>query len=82
MSDVQIHLTYYASLRERRGTDRETMEVRSASLRDLYRTLAGAYGFSYAEEQIRPAVNDELGPWDRPLRDGDRVVFVPPVSGG
>jgi sulfur-carrier protein len=79
---VQIHLTYYASLREQRGTDRETIEVVSAGLRDLYRALVGSYRFSYAEEQIRPAVNDELSQWDRPLSDGDRVVFVPPVSGG
>jgi sulfur-carrier protein len=79
---VQIHMTYYASLRERRGTDRETIEVESASLRDLYRKLAGTYRFSFTEEQIRPAVNDEFSRWDRPLGDGDRVVFVSPVSGG
>ena len=79
---MRIHLTYYASLREQRGTDRETIEVASDSLRDLYRALAGAYRFSCAEEQIRPAVNDQLSQWDRPLGDGDRVVFLPPVSGG
>jgi sulfur-carrier protein len=79
---VQIHLTYYASLREQRGTDRETVDVASPSLRELYRTLAGIYRFSYAQEQIRPAVNDELTPWDRPLADGDEVVFISPVAGG
>jgi molybdopterin converting factor small subunit len=79
---MRIHLTYYASLREQRGTDRETIEVGSASLRDLYRALVRSYRFSYAEEQVRPAVNDEFSQWDRPLGDGDRVVFVPPVSGG
>jgi sulfur-carrier protein len=79
---MRIHLTYYASLREQRGADRETLEVAGPSLRDLYRALVGAYRFSFAEEQIRPAVNDELSPWDRPLTDGDRVVFLPPVAGG
>jgi molybdopterin synthase sulfur carrier subunit len=79
---VRIHVTYYASLRERRGTDRETLDVDSASLRALYRGLASTYRFSYTEEHIRPAVNDELSSWDRPLNDGDRVVFVSPVAGG
>jgi len=79
---MQIHLTYYAILREQRGADRETVDVASPSLRDLYRTLAGTYRFSYAEEQIRPAVNDELSPWDRRLVDGDQVVFISPVAGG
>lgn len=79
---MRIHVTYYASLRERRGTDSETLEVDSASLRELYRGLASTYRFSYGEEHIRPAVNDAFVPWDRVLRDGDRVVFVSPVSGG
>lgn len=79
---MQIHMTYYASLRAQRGTDRETLDVGSPSLRELYRTLATTYRFSYGEEQIRPAVNDEFTPWDRALSEGDRVVFVSPVSGG
>ncbi len=79
---MQIHLTYYASLRELRGADRETIEVVSNSLRDLYRILALRYQFPYAEEQIRPAVNDELTSWDRRLTEGDHVVFVSPVAGG
>ena len=79
---MQIHLTYYASLREQRGTDHETIELGGISLRALYRQLAETYRFSYTEEHIRPAVNDEFIPWDRPLDDGDRVVFVSPVSGG
>lgn len=79
---MQIQVTYYASLREQRGTEREVLEVDGGSLRDLYRRLAHTYRFSHAEQQVRPAVNDEFKPWDRPLSDGDRVVFVPPVSGG
>lgn len=79
---MRIHVTYYASLRERRGTDHETVDLDSASLRELYRGLASRYRFLYTEEQIRPAVNDEFSSWDRPLSDGDGVVFVSPVSGG
>lgn len=79
---MRIYITYYAGLREQRGATRETIEVTSTSLRDLYRALTRSYRFSYAEEQIRPAVNDQLSPWDRPLVDGDQVVFISPVAGG
>jgi len=28
------------------------------------------------------AVNDEFSDWDIKLNDGDRLVFIPPVTGG
>ena len=31
---------------------------------------------------IGPEVNDEFGDWSQPLKDGDTVVFLPPVAGG
>jgi len=31
---------------------------------------------------LKVAVNEEFAAWDRPLADGDRVVFIPPVAGG
>jgi molybdopterin synthase catalytic subunit len=30
----------------------------------------------------KPAVNLEYTTWDHPLREGDEVAFIPPVSGG
>ena len=31
---------------------------------------------------LRVAVNAEFAAWDRPVRDGDEIVFLPPVAGG
>jgi sulfur-carrier protein len=28
------------------------------------------------------AINDEMADWNRTLRDGDEVLFFPPVAGG
>jgi molybdopterin converting factor small subunit len=28
------------------------------------------------------AINDAFEPWAAPIRDGDAVVFLPPVAGG
>jgi molybdopterin synthase sulfur carrier subunit len=79
---VRINIRYFAILREQRGLDEEDLDRTSPSLRELYRDLRRSHAFSVAEEHIRPAVNDELCDWSRPLQDGDRVVFIPPVAGG
>jgi sulfur-carrier protein len=79
---MQVHLTYYAILRERRGLDRETIDVSDGSLRALYQGLRQAYDFPYDEKHIRPAINDAFCPWERTIADGDHVVFVSPVAGG
>lgn len=79
---MKITIHYYAILREQRGLDEETVEVHSSDLRHLYRRLHDAFAFSPEEGHVRPAINDEFCEWTRPIADGDRVVFVPPVAGG
>jgi molybdopterin synthase sulfur carrier subunit len=79
---MQIQISYYAQLREQRGLAHENVQIESPNLRELYRGLARAHRFTLAEETVRPAVNDAFCPWERPLADGDHVVFIPPVSGG
>jgi sulfur-carrier protein len=79
---MHITIHYYAILREQRGCDAESWEASSSSLHDLYRELQEAFHFTLPAAHVRPAVNDEFCAWDRPIADGDRVVFVPPVAGG
>ena len=33
-------------------------------------------------DSARLAVNQEYRPWETPLRDGDEIGLIPPVSGG
>ncbi len=77
-----VYIQYYAILREQRGCSSETVETLAGTVGELYAELHGRYGFSLGAPSMRAAVNAELQPWDRPLRDGDTVVFVPPVAGG
>ncbi len=79
---MNICVSYYAILREQRGLAKETLRIESCDLRQLYRDLARSHGFALDEEHVRPAVNDQFCDWDRPLAEGDVVVFVPPVAGG
>ncbi len=79
---MHIRITYYAVLRDCRGLDREDLTTDVASLQQLYRDLARAHAFPVDEAHVRPAINDEFCAWDRPVHDGDHVVFIPPVAGG
>ncbi|HEX7508743.1 MAG TPA: MoaD/ThiS family protein [Polyangia bacterium] len=79
---MKIQIQYFAMLAEKRGLRDEWLNVETPDLAALYDTLAKRHGFPLTRASIRPAVNDALCAWNYPVRDGDRVVFVPPVSGG
>jgi molybdopterin converting factor small subunit len=79
---MKIQIQYFAMLAEKRGLTEEWLTVETPDLAALYDALARLHGFPLPRASIRPAVNDALRAWNYPVRDGDRVVFVPPVSGG
>jgi molybdopterin-guanine dinucleotide biosynthesis protein A len=78
----QINVQYYALLREQAGRSSESVVTTAMAPRDLYQELKGRYPFSLAPEMLRVAVNSEFGDWGQRLREGDSVVFIPPVAGG
>ena len=77
-----VNLQYYAQLREQAGTSGEQVTTTATSLRVLYEELRTARGFSLTADALKVAVNAQFSAWDRPLRDGDTIVFIPPVAGG
>jgi molybdopterin converting factor small subunit len=79
---MRIQVQYFAMLAEKRGLSEEWLTVETPDLAALYHALAKQHGFPLPPTSIRPAINDAFRAWDHQLRDGDRVVFVPPVSGG
>jgi molybdopterin-guanine dinucleotide biosynthesis protein A len=79
---LQINVQYYALLREQAGRSSESLVTTANTPRALYQELKGRYPFSLAAEMLRVAVNSEFGDWGQRLRDGDSVVFIPPVAGG
>jgi molybdopterin synthase sulfur carrier subunit len=48
----------------------------------LFAELAARDGTVGVTSGVRFAVNDEFAPPDHPLKAGDKVVFMPPFSGG
>lgn len=77
-----VNLQYYAQLREQAGASSEQVQTTAASLHELYDELRVKHGFSLAADALKVAVNAQFSAWDRPLRDGDTIVFIPPVAGG
>jgi molybdopterin synthase sulfur carrier subunit len=77
-----VNLQYYAQLREQAGVGSEQVTTTAHSLRALYEELRQRRGFSLTADALKVAVNAQFSAWDRPLRDGDTIVFIPPVAGG
>ena len=79
---IDVHVQYFAVLRERAGLSQETVATAAATAAELFDELAARHPFGLPRSMLRVAVNDEFADWSRPLDAGDRVVFIPPVAGG
>ncbi len=79
---MQLRVNYFAWLRERAGCDGEAIDTSAATPAQLWTELDARHDFSTERRHLRVAVNDAFVGWDTPLSEGDRVVFIPPVSGG
>jgi molybdopterin synthase sulfur carrier subunit len=77
-----LTVQYFAILREQRGLTAEKLVTAAVSPTALYEELRARHRFTLPADRVRAAINDEFVAADAPLRDGDRVVFIPPVAGG
>jgi molybdopterin converting factor subunit 1 len=77
-----VHIQYFAVLREQAGRGSEAIQTVAADPEGLYEELRRLRGLSMPRSMLRVAVNEEFADWQRPLEEGDRVVFIPPVAGG
>ena len=78
----QLRLQYYALFREQAGRQAEAVDTSARTPAALYAELAQRHGFGLPASQLRVAVNAAFCDWQHELRDGDEVVFIPPVAGG
>ncbi|MDM0046310.1 molybdopterin converting factor subunit 1 [Variovorax dokdonensis] len=83
---MQIHLRYFASVREALATGAETLSTSAttlAQLRDELIARGGVYAQVLARGRaVRMALDQEMSGEDAVLRDGCEVAFFPPVTGG
>ncbi len=77
-----VHMEYVAMIRETIGRDREALPTAASTVAALYDDLVTRYRLPWPKAAIRPAVNDRISAWDTPIADNDRILFLPPSSGG
>ena len=83
---MTITIRYFASVRERVGIERETVDTDAATVGALRRELL-ARGGAWAEalslqRTVRAALDQTLVDEEAPLAPGSEVAFFPPVTGG
>ena len=79
---IAVTVQYFAILREQRGLTEEKLTTTATTPTALYDELRAQHKFTLPADRVRAAVNDEFVGATAPLRDGDRIVFIPPVAGG
>jgi molybdopterin converting factor subunit 1 len=77
-----VLVRYFALLREQRGLAEERVTTSAATAAELYEELRLRHRFSLPAASLRVAVNDEFAGWGDAVREGDALVFIPPVAGG
>jgi molybdopterin converting factor subunit 1 len=81
---VRVNVRFFAGIREAVGRPEVQLEVPDgATPEDVWRRLAADHpALAGRRPSLGAAVNRRYSAFDATLRDGDVVVFVPPVSGG
>lgn len=79
---ICVHVQYFAILRDLTKKDEEDRSTEAVTAKELYEEVSHEFGFQFDVENLRVAVNDTFSEWDYELKEGDKIVFIPPVSGG
>jgi molybdopterin synthase sulfur carrier subunit len=85
---MQIHLKFFASLREAVGTGSESVSLpadvtTAGQARDFLRARGGVWAEALADgKALRIALNQQMTDAAAPLTDGCELAFFPPVTGG
>ena len=81
-NSIKIQVIYFAILRELTGLDKETFSIKQGNKpADVLTSINERHEIDLGIS-FKIAVNDEFSDWDIELNEGDRLVFIPPVTGG
>ena len=81
---MRVKVLFFAALRERvRRSEAEWTLPDGATVADLWEAVVVAHpDVEPLASSMSFAVNQEYAERGHPLRDGDEVALIPPVSGG
>ncbi|MFZ0640953.1 MAG: molybdenum cofactor biosynthesis protein MoaE [Candidatus Acidiferrales bacterium] len=79
-----LRVLFFGQLRDIVGAAEQSFDAADgARLEDLYSSYTQKFPrLAQFRESVAAAINQEYCPWNRQLRSGDEVAFLPPVSGG
>ena len=79
---IKINIQYFALLREITGCASESISVQANSTpKTVYKKLIKQYALPN-HNRLKVAINDCFCSWDSRLSKDDKIVFIPPVTGG
>lgn len=81
---IEVELKWFSVLAEHRGKRKETLNISAGTTgAELIEKLSGEFPvLDKYQQYIRIAVNHEYSDPQTELRDGDKIAFITPVSGG
>src|SRR5207302_5488141 len=80
---MNVRVVLFAKPRELVGRPNVDLALPAgATAADAWSQLSTRYDLGPLPRSFRCAVNSEYAGWDAPLKDGDELAVIPPVSGG
>ena len=79
---MKIGVRYFALFREQAGCDAESVEWAGGTAAELFQLMAERHPLLRNQAAALVAINDEMSDWTSTLKEGDEVLFFPPVAGG
>jgi len=77
-----IEIKWFAAYREAAEVAAETVHTDAATAAELFAEMQRKHPALASFSAALLAINNEMADWNRPLQDGDEVLFFPPVAGG
>jgi len=79
---MKIKVRYFALFREQAGVESESVDWSGGTAAELFQQMADQHTALMPEAAALVAINDEMSGWEISLREGDEILFFPPVAGG
>ena len=79
---MKVKARYFALFREQAGCESESIEWQGGTPAELFALATTLHASLNIQTAALVAVNDEMAEWETVLKDGDEILFFPPVAGG
>ena len=81
---IRVKVLFFGRLKELSGRPEDAIDFAdAATIEQLFALYAARHPeLAKYRSSVVASRNQEFATWDTPLRSGDEVAFLPPVSGG